>query len=157
MFMLFTTDQAETVSRRVEKFAELMQSVWMSKNDYERRIRAVSPLQVISPILHANSPASSSFSPPSPKCKPAGRLLNSQVHIQTPKNTHPNSQNTNRPRNGPGWLNGRISRPFLGMCRLNWKRMGWGNIFLPRALRFRWVVSTTSVVSGLEYLAFMPN
>lgn len=36
-------DQAETVSRRVEKFAELMQSVWMSKNDYERRIRAVSP------------------------------------------------------------------------------------------------------------------
>jgi hypothetical protein len=37
------TDQAETVSRRVEKFAELMQSVWISKNDYERRIRAVSP------------------------------------------------------------------------------------------------------------------
>jgi len=34
-------DQAETVSRRVEKFAELMQSVWISKNDYERRIRAL--------------------------------------------------------------------------------------------------------------------
>ncbi|KAF7964751.1 hypothetical protein HWV62_3272, partial [Athelia sp. TMB] len=34
-------DQAETVSRRVEKFAELMQSVWMSKNDYERRVRAL--------------------------------------------------------------------------------------------------------------------
>ena len=34
-------DQAETVSRRVEKFAELMQSVWLSKNDYERRVRAV--------------------------------------------------------------------------------------------------------------------
>ncbi|KAG5719277.1 Alpha-actinin-like protein 1 [Termitomyces sp. T112] len=32
-------DQAETVSRRVEKFAELMQSVWVSRNDYERRIR----------------------------------------------------------------------------------------------------------------------
>ncbi|KAF7299650.1 hypothetical protein HMN09_00970400 [Mycena chlorophos] len=32
-------DQAETVSRRVEKFAELMQSVWVSKNDYERRVR----------------------------------------------------------------------------------------------------------------------
>ncbi|KAJ3814642.1 actinin-like protein [Lentinula aff. lateritia] len=32
-------DQAETVSRRVEKFAELMQSVWISKNDYERRVR----------------------------------------------------------------------------------------------------------------------
>jgi hypothetical protein len=32
-------DQAETVSRRVEKFAELMQSVWLSRNDYERRIR----------------------------------------------------------------------------------------------------------------------
>ncbi|CAL1712467.1 unnamed protein product [Somion occarium] len=34
-------DQAETVSRRVEKFAELMQSVWLSKNDYERRVRAL--------------------------------------------------------------------------------------------------------------------
>ncbi|KAE9394893.1 actinin-like protein [Gymnopus androsaceus JB14] len=32
-------DQAETVSRRVEKFAELMQSVWISQNDYERRVR----------------------------------------------------------------------------------------------------------------------
>lgn len=30
-------DQAETVSRRVEKFAELMHSVWQSRNDYERR------------------------------------------------------------------------------------------------------------------------
>ena len=37
------SDQAETVSRRVEKFAELMQSVWLSKNDYERRVRAVCP------------------------------------------------------------------------------------------------------------------
>lgn len=36
-----TTDQAETVSRRVENFAELMQSVWTSKNDYERRARNV--------------------------------------------------------------------------------------------------------------------
>ncbi|KAG6853929.1 hypothetical protein C0991_012420 [Blastosporella zonata] len=32
-------DQAETVSRRVEKFAELMQSVWVSRNDYEYRIK----------------------------------------------------------------------------------------------------------------------
>ncbi|CCL98843.1 uncharacterized protein FIBRA_00849 [Fibroporia radiculosa] len=32
-------DQAETVSRRVEKFAELMHSIWLSKNDYERRVR----------------------------------------------------------------------------------------------------------------------
>ena len=35
-------DQAETVSRRVDKFAELMRSVWLSKNDYERRVREVS-------------------------------------------------------------------------------------------------------------------
>ncbi|KAF8583127.1 actin cross-linking [Ramaria rubella] len=34
-------DQAETVSRRVVKFAELMQSVWVSQNDYERRARAL--------------------------------------------------------------------------------------------------------------------
>ncbi|KAH7927772.1 hypothetical protein BV22DRAFT_1150413 [Leucogyrophana mollusca] len=34
-------DQAETVSRRVEKFAELMQSVWTSRNDYERRARSL--------------------------------------------------------------------------------------------------------------------
>ncbi|KAJ8468884.1 hypothetical protein ONZ51_g9361 [Trametes cubensis] len=32
-------EQTETVSRRVEKFAELMQSVWVSRNDYERRVR----------------------------------------------------------------------------------------------------------------------
>ncbi|RDX53548.1 actinin-like protein [Lentinus brumalis] len=32
-------EQTETVSRRVEKFAELMQSVWTSQNDYERRVR----------------------------------------------------------------------------------------------------------------------
>ncbi|EIM86004.1 uncharacterized protein STEHIDRAFT_98331 [Stereum hirsutum FP-91666 SS1] len=34
-------DQAETVSRRLEKFAELMQSIWLSRNDYERRVRAL--------------------------------------------------------------------------------------------------------------------
>ncbi|KAH7103321.1 calponin homology domain-containing protein [Auriculariales sp. MPI-PUGE-AT-0066] len=34
-------DQAETVARRVEKFAELMQSVWLSRNDYERRAKAL--------------------------------------------------------------------------------------------------------------------
>ncbi|PVF98471.1 hypothetical protein CPB86DRAFT_806806 [Serendipita vermifera] len=34
-------DQAETVSRRVEKFADLMQSVWVSRNDYERRVRVL--------------------------------------------------------------------------------------------------------------------
>ena len=35
------TDQAETVSRRIEKFADLMRSIWVSRNDYERRVRAV--------------------------------------------------------------------------------------------------------------------
>ncbi|QRV77667.1 Calponin homology (CH) domain [Ceratobasidium sp. AG-Ba] len=34
-------DQQETVSRRIEKFAELMHSVWLSRNDYERRMRAL--------------------------------------------------------------------------------------------------------------------
>ncbi|XP_006462530.1 hypothetical protein AGABI2DRAFT_206919 [Agaricus bisporus var. bisporus H97] len=34
-----TMNQAETVARRVVKFAELMQSVWVSRNDYERRVR----------------------------------------------------------------------------------------------------------------------
>ena len=37
----FVIDQATTVSRRVDKFAELMQSVWLIKNDYERRVRLV--------------------------------------------------------------------------------------------------------------------
>ncbi|KAJ2914700.1 hypothetical protein MD484_g5691, partial [Candolleomyces efflorescens] len=32
-------DQAETESRRVEKFADLMQSVWIIRTDYERRAR----------------------------------------------------------------------------------------------------------------------
>ncbi|KAG8751399.1 hypothetical protein FRC14_007943 [Serendipita sp. 396] len=34
-------DQAETVSRRVEKFADLMQSVWISRNDYEKRVQVL--------------------------------------------------------------------------------------------------------------------
>ena len=34
-------DQATTVSRRVNKFAELMQSVWLIKNDHERRVHLV--------------------------------------------------------------------------------------------------------------------
>ncbi|KAH6911489.1 actinin-like protein [Coprinopsis sp. MPI-PUGE-AT-0042] len=34
-----TMEQSETESRRVEKFAELMQSVWVIRNDYERRAR----------------------------------------------------------------------------------------------------------------------
>ncbi|KAF8262271.1 calponin homology domain-containing protein [Lactarius quietus] len=34
-------DQAETVSRRIDKFADLMQSIWVSRNDYERRVRAL--------------------------------------------------------------------------------------------------------------------
>jgi len=37
-------DQAETVARRVVKFAELMQSMWISRNDYERRVRQVCAL-----------------------------------------------------------------------------------------------------------------
>jgi hypothetical protein len=40
-YLLKITDQAETVARRVIKFAELMQSVWLSRNDYERRARLV--------------------------------------------------------------------------------------------------------------------
>ena len=42
MIIPHSTDQAETVSRRIEKFADLMQSIWVSRNDYERRVRAVS-------------------------------------------------------------------------------------------------------------------
>ncbi|KAF8685723.1 Ca2+ insensitive EF hand [Rhizoctonia solani] len=34
-------DQQETVSRRIEKFADLMYSVWLSRNDYEKRMRAL--------------------------------------------------------------------------------------------------------------------
>lgn len=37
-------DQAETVARRVVKFAELMQSMWISRNDYERRVCQVCAL-----------------------------------------------------------------------------------------------------------------
>ena len=40
-FVSLPIDQATTVSRRVDKFAELMQSVWLIKNDYERRVRLV--------------------------------------------------------------------------------------------------------------------
>ena len=33
-----TLDKAETGARRVEKFAELMQGIWLNKNDFERRM-----------------------------------------------------------------------------------------------------------------------
>lgn len=48
------SDQAETVSRRLEKFAELMQSIWLSRNDYERRIRAVRSLCYLNSIQYAH-------------------------------------------------------------------------------------------------------
>jgi hypothetical protein len=54
MQLIFWLDQAETVSRRVEKFAELMQSVWTSKNDYERRARTVRLLTSL--IYHSSRP-----------------------------------------------------------------------------------------------------
>ena len=48
-------DQATTVSRRVDKFAELMQSVWLIKNDYERRVRLVLNFVYLSSFLfHLN-------------------------------------------------------------------------------------------------------
>lgn len=51
LFLIRRTDQAETVSRRVVKFAELMQSVWVSRNDYERRVKAVRFFSMFSPII----------------------------------------------------------------------------------------------------------
>ena len=47
-------DQATTVSRRVDKFAELMQSVWLIKNDYERRVRLVTQLLSLTFFYHLN-------------------------------------------------------------------------------------------------------
>lgn len=35
-------EQAEVVSRRVAKFADVMQSAWLMQNDYERRAKEVS-------------------------------------------------------------------------------------------------------------------
>lgn len=40
-------DQATTVSRRVDKFAELMQSVWLIRNDYERRVGLVQQIFIL--------------------------------------------------------------------------------------------------------------
>ena len=54
------SDQAQTVARRVEKFAELMQSVWLSKNDYERRVRTVGRITSMGPTL----PKESSYTAP---------------------------------------------------------------------------------------------
>ncbi len=52
-------DQAETVSRRVDKFAELMQSVWLSRNDYERRVKLVSKHSILLPYSYETDIASS--------------------------------------------------------------------------------------------------
>ena len=51
-----------------------MQSVWMSKNDYERRMRAVGYL-FLSVCITAYSRIYSSFYQRYPKCELAGRLL----------------------------------------------------------------------------------
>src|SRR5688572_24724571 len=36
-----TMDQAETVSRRVEKFSEIMHSIWLIRSEYEKRTRTL--------------------------------------------------------------------------------------------------------------------
>lgn len=35
--LLFFLDQTETDARRVEKFADLIYTIWLSRNDYEKR------------------------------------------------------------------------------------------------------------------------
>jgi hypothetical protein len=87
-----TMDQAETVSRRVEKFAELMQSVWVSRNDYERRARLVSGSNTMrNTIINEIS-----FWQPLMKYRDVGLGAQLLVHIKTPKSSRLNLRTINK-------------------------------------------------------------
>jgi len=75
------TDQAQTASRRVEKIAELMQSVWLIRNDYERLVRLL--------LQHSSTKLSD------PRKSSQGRTL-------TPKRNPPNSFVQARRLSSPG-------------------------------------------------------
>ena len=121
------SDQAETVSRRVEKFAELMQSVWLSKNDYERRVRAVRPLILRSLSLPSFTTLHYSFCPQCLRSKRSGPQSSSQGHTQTRKSTSPTSRSTNKPRSGSGSPRSRTSRHSLVTCRRSFAHMACEN------------------------------
>lgn len=106
-----SADQAQTVSRRVEKFAELMQSVWVSRNDYERRVRAVrcrrrrcSDTQILSLQL--------SCSMLSRRPKQDGPQSNLRVPTLMPWIIRSNSQPTNKRSRGIGSPRSRTSRLY---------------------------------------------
>ena len=116
-------DQAETVSRRVEKFAELMQSVWLSKNDYERRVRAVRSSIPCSFSLPSFTTFHHSFCPQYSRFKRSGLQSSSQGHTRTRKSISPTSRSTNRQRSGSGSLRSRMFRRSSVMCRRSFAHM----------------------------------
>ena len=100
-------DQAETVSRRIEKFAELMQSVWLSRNDYERRVKLVRLL----PLYFLHHFYGSIIFSSSTQCAPkssSGHMRLSMAHTKMPKPNHPPSRRTRRARSVYGSLNAKI-------------------------------------------------
>ena len=126
---VFPSDQAETVSRRVVKFAELMQSVWMSQNDYERRARAACSTlfhcMPITELIFLVLLYSSSM--PLLPHSPGGLLLRSQEHTSMPKRIPPRSKHTSRARSVNGLLNVKILPHCLEMSRRNSRRMACGS------------------------------
>ena len=85
---IYDIDQAETVSRRVEKFAELMQSVWLSRNDYERRVREVRDTSP-SKSSWTDEFISRSFSELSKRSKRNGRPRNSMGPTRAQRRSQP--------------------------------------------------------------------
>jgi hypothetical protein len=98
-------DQAETVSRRVEKFADLMQSVWVSRNDYERRVKVVR--QIPSCRTRGSKLSPSYLNPCAPKYY-HGVLHHLMAHTSLRKHSLFLSTSTNRQRRGIGSQNDRI-------------------------------------------------
>jgi len=111
-----SADQAQTVSRRVEKFAELMQSVWISRNDYERRVRVVRSHHYDDALVL--TPSSSCFMR-SKGCKLGGLRSDLRAPTLTPWIIRSNSRPINKQLRGIGLLKNKISRLCLATFKQN--------------------------------------
>jgi len=49
----YIVDQAETACRAIEKFADLIILIWLNRNNYERRVRAVPPSELQTSLREA--------------------------------------------------------------------------------------------------------
>lgn len=134
LMCMFCVDQAETVSRRVES-----SQISCSQSGYlETTMKDVSNWCAL--LTHdrdyRHSLVHHSSSTPFPKCRTNGLILSSLALTQMRNSSLPTSTRIRRLRNGLGLLKNKLSRRYLGMCRLSSRSMDFGNMYLRRACRY---------------------